>query len=654
MNSRSLLIITGLILFSLEGIASEKLYYQDYHWKKEITGVPHDSSAEKEIIQFTEVIEFVNEKEGFFEYRLYHQTERIFSQHQVERSNTKYIGLSDGAALVEASARVIKNDHTEILLDQSDILTSYDEEEGHSYRYFALEGLEPGSVIDIYYVVKRPARYKGVRKIFQREFPVNSYTFRLISPDHLVFAFKVYNDTTRFQPDTLADGKKCWTLDVESVPALIDEDQAPYKQLLKRFIYKMDENRANGKRDFTSYGKVSQDLFEGFFSGLSKSDGKALSKLLKMAEIAPSDGPEEVVRKLEYAVKENINVANGNGISSGIADMVKGRQASAYGITRLMVNLFKLAGVRHEIVLTCDREDNIMDPLFESYHFLQEYLIWFPDIDSYIVPDQYEYRLGIIPYTFTGNNGLFIREVTVGEFTTGLGEVKYIPQLDYKDVGHDHVAQVTFTEDLSGVDLYFEQISTGYYAVYFQAYLDKIDQESLTELAEEMIHGYFRELEIHDWEFKNGNAKAVGVEPLVLACHGTTSELLEYAGNNLLLKVGDLIGPQVEIYSEERRRLPVQDIYKRSFNRTIEVEIPKGYRVRNMDDLRIREEFVRDGNQLMLFESVPELVGDRVRIELNEFYDKTDVSLDEYAEYRTVVNSAADFNKVKLILEKVN
>ena len=48
------------------------------------------------------------------------------------------------------------------------------------------------------------------------------------------------------------------------------------------------------------------------------------------------------------------------------------------------------------------------------------------------------------------------------------------------------------------------------------------------------------------------------------------------------------------------------------------------------------------------------LEGTKVIVDLYEFYDKQYIELEEYPPYRQVVNSAADFNKVKLILEPVN
>jgi len=52
-----------------------------------------------------------------------------------------------------------------------------------------------------------------------------------------------------------------------------------------------------------------------------------------------------------------------------------------------------------------------------------------------------------------------------------------------------------------------------------------------------------------------------------------------------------------------------------------------------------------------MFKSFYEMDGDTLKITADEFYNINKISKEFYEDYRQVINSAADFNKVTLILE---
>ena len=81
-----------------------------------------------------------------------------------------------------------------VVLDDSDIHTASDEETGKQYKYFAFEGVEKGSTIEYYYVVKKYPQYKGIRITLQNTFDSKNIEFDLYSPKNLIFNFKSYND----------------------------------------------------------------------------------------------------------------------------------------------------------------------------------------------------------------------------------------------------------------------------------------------------------------------------------------------------------------------------------------------------------------------------------------------------------------------------
>jgi hypothetical protein len=83
------------------------------------------------------------------------------------------------------------------------------------------------------------------------------------------------------------------------------------------------------------------------------------------------------------------------------------------------------------------------------------------------------------------------------------------------------------------------------------------------------------------------------------------------------------------------------------------VHIPEGYTVQNPGDLMIKEQvFDEDKKLIYNFESKYELNGQKLEVEIDEFYDQLTYPVEKFEAFRRVINSAADFNKIVLVLSK--
>ena len=125
----------------------------------------------------------------------------------------------------------------------------------------------------------------------------------------------------------------------------------------------------------------------------------------------------------------------------------------------------------------------------------------------------------------------------------------------------------------------------------------------------------------------------------------------EKAGRKYLFKVGELIGRQIQMYQEKERKLTLVDDYKRSYFRTINIRIPKGYKVVNLDDLNIENSYEKDGEELLSFKSNYKIIDGVLSITADEHYRINIIDKSIFEDYRKVINSAADFNKITLVLE---
>src|SRR5690606_3471978 len=158
-----------------------------------------------------------------------------------------------------------------------------------------------------------------------------------------------------------------------------------------------------------------------------------------------NDSEYDKIFKIENYLKKNIaiNPAGPRDIASGFSKKMIGN----IGMLRTMANCFKELGIAHEIVLTSDRSSLYLLDTFDSYIFLQDYLMYFPSISKYLIPTERFYRLGLVLYNYTDNKGLFSKEVSVAGYTTGAGEVKFIPAPSKDETYSKMYLQIHFQED---------------------------------------------------------------------------------------------------------------------------------------------------------------------------------------------------------------
>ena len=142
-----------------------------------------------------------------------------------------------------------------------------------------------------------------------------------------------------------------------------------------------------------------------------------------------------------------------------------------------------------------------------------------------------------------------------------------------------------------------------------------------------------------------------GLKPFEVTFDLRSEYFVEKAGTKFLFKIGALIGPQMEMYQEKKRILPLEAEFNRSYYRTLKITIPEGYKVSNLDDITIKNSYTKDGKELFIFDSYYSLEGNILTVTADEHYRETIVAPELFEAYRTVINSAADFNKVTLVLE---
>lgn len=240
----------------------------------------------------------------------------------------------------------------------------------------------------------------------------------------------------------------------------------------------------------------------------------------------------------------------------------------------------------------------------------------------------------------------------VGKYTSANGTVKFIKELPSQKTGDVMNVNMKFN-DFYDSEISIERQLLGYYAQNYQPYYDFISDLQAKKLNEAIMSYVTNDAEIMDLKVKNNSLSQFGKEPLVISAKVDGEQFIEKAGPNYLFKIGDVIGPQAEMYQEKERKLPVENDYNRFYKRTIKFNIPEGYAAKNLDDLKMDINHKdADGNITCAFTSEYEVKGSDVTVVVNEWYEQIEYPKSDFEAYRKVINAAADFNKIVIVLQK--
>jgi hypothetical protein len=256
----------------------------------------------------------------------------------------------------------------------------------------------------------------------------------------------------------------------------------------------------------------------------------------------------------------------------------------------------------------------------------------------------------LVPAEFTAQQGLFIEPFAVGELKSALGSIQEIPAADYKLSEDNLNIDVTFNDDLSTSIINQVREFSGYSAVFFAPYYDIMTEEQRQKMVEELTKGTAPDAVIKSWKGTPYPDKLAGT--FVFDVNFTSTHFLEKAGPRILFKAGELIGPQTEMYRDDQRVTDIENDHNRGYDRVIKIHVPNGYTFKNLDDLNFNVVYKDKEETPFVFLSSYAVKNNLVEVHITEYYNRIFAPIARYEDYRKVINAAADFNKVTLVLEK--
>jgi len=654
MIKQTLCLLTALL--SIEYTNAQISQIEKEKWVEKPPIHKIDSKYDKEaaiIISDKRLIEFADQsKDMINEYCTIHKIIHINDDKGIESFNKIYLGVNENSDIVEIKARNILPNGKVIELDKNNIKDIKDKND-NVYKIFAMDGLEKGCDVEYYYTYKKPTSFFG-REVLQQNFPILETSFQIVAPKRLKFDIKPYNFILPVT-DSVMNGKRITQCRFKNIREAEEEKYANYYANLLRLEYKLsyNESTTNGERLFT-WNVLAKRLY-GIYTDNSEKEVKAIADLVKKNgwnaigdETAKIIAVENYIKK-NFSYNEDLKSENENVVEK----ILENKNSGTIGIMRLYSGILKNLNVKYQFVLTGSRDKFLIDKEFENWNNCDYPILYFPADNKFMAPTRPDLRYPWIYSLWAATNGLYCKATTLGNFTTAIAEVKEIPMEDYSKSFQNIEAKLSFSNNLDSLLIDEKQLFSGYASTGYRNAFNFSNEDQKRDIIKEITQRYsnsenllFSEVLNQSFESQTNNL------PIILHTKAKTGALIERAGNKLLLKIGMAIGPQVEMYQEKPRQEPVDMDFGHVEERKLEVVIPEGYKVSNLNDLKINQTYKDNGELTMGFVSDYEVKGNLLVVHIMEEYRKTNYPLTQFADFRKIINASSDFNKVVLVLEK--
>lgn len=615
--------------------------------------IPEKFKNEEEIVLVRNYKhEYVFDANESLEYYLFHEKKLLNSEVSLERNNRIYIPYTEKENLIKNELRVILPSGKVIKLRKEDIKSELNEQSGVTNEYFAINGLEKGAVIERFFILKRPARLSGSTFNLQGKFPIVNTTFELIYPDRLNFSFKSYNGLPDAKENIKAyEGKNNTLLEAKDIIGLHDDEKnSNWNKNVMFFRYKLISNSDRNLVNLYTHKDYVTDFYDKYYVDLSKNEIKDLDKFTSV--IKKDKDPLLYIRSIERLIKESIKYNRFFKTNKTISDILSNKQGNIFDHLQLYIAVLNHLGIEHEVVFTTEKDDTFFDPDFETYENIQNVLIYTPISKSYIEPEAINYRTPIIDAAFFDNYGLFVKSKIYQNIKMPVSTTRKIEIPS--DMTHDYMNIII--DASKGVDkaLFASNIKFGgYSATYLQTVKEFSSEEEYNDMMQFLVKQYAYEFsEKAKVTSGNDGVNNIGLLPYVLDIEVEGSELFTKAGENYLIKIGAVIGKQMQMYSEEERQFPIEIPYPHFYTRTITLIIPEGYSIKNPEVLKMNYVLEKNGKVVADFISNFEINGAKLVIRNTENYEFSILPISDYPSYKKVINAAADFQKLNLVLEK--
>lgn len=580
-----------------------------------------------------------------------HKIVKANDEKGIEMFNKIKIGYSETSPIILIKARTI-SPSGKVMELEANAFKDVKEENGNSTKIFALEGVEKGSEIEFVVYERRQFMPFGTEYL-QDVVPVLENWFELITDKNLLFDIKGYNGAI-VEKDTTINNKNSFLAHSKNMIGLEEEKYASYISHFARVEYSLAYNLEEKKKGDRLFNW--DDYFALIYrqnTSFSDKEIKAGKKLLDNTEYQNCKLIKDKINWIENLLKTSFQQQDV--VQSKDADeisfIIKNKLTNEDGIKKLFSLLFTIERINFQIGYTTNRFVKIFDTDFINPDNLTSCVFYFPDIKQYLAPNEPFYRMPYIPSTWYDNNCLFTKD----SMNLIRAEKRIIAHTDAKLNYTNHDVHVVFNTDIDTATIQMKNTFQGQNMVEILPGFILFDNEKRDEIAKEMIRISDKDEKINNFNYENTDFKYLMVEdkPLKISATIYATNNIEKAGNKYLFKIGELIGRQAEMYQENERHFDLEIPNPHQYTRNIEINIPAGYKVNNLDKLNMNVIANYQGKESCKFVSKYTLNNTKLEVNVFEVYNESHTSKSVYEDYKKVINAAADFNKIVIILEKL-
>lgn len=596
-------------------------------------------------------IEYKQEGDNTYVYRTMHRIIKVIDDKGIESFNTIEVligqneieGLQARTILADGSVKEVPKDR----------MKRSKNEQGQESYLFAMEGVEKNAEIELMYREKKAFSTFGGEQL-QFSIPTVKAEFMLVIPDGVRFETKGYNGFPS-ATDSIIDGKHFYYATANNIPALEDEQYSNREAFLMNIAYRMSYiDKENADVRLFTWNDLAKRLYNNYYK-ITDKNKRVIEKYIKSIGVSDNDNDEQKIKKIEDAMKSNIIMSDDINDESYLEfeKVIDKKLTTESGFIALFLACLQVAGIEHEYGLTSNRFTEPLDEKFENWNSLDLPVVYFPKLKKYMSVTAIFYRMPFIPTAAAGNKGVFLKTATLGGMTSAVASIRKIPFMPLAASNNNIIADVKFSEEMTPI-VDIKVTFDGYSANGIREGFIYVPKDKEKELVQSIVNVASAPENIKSYKVENtALSNYYDNKPLNVLASVESSQLMEKAGPKYLFKLGDIIGRQVEMYQEKERKLPIDIVFPHSLLRTITLNIPDGYKVSNTETIKINVEHkASSGESTMGFISDYKIEGKKITITINEFYGQVNYPASDIGIFKKVINAAADFNKVVLVLEK--
>ncbi len=642
---------TGTSAFS----QADEAYYKQASWSEapKLHSMPANFKGQSAVYLLdSRVFHYKFEGKNLFQYNHMHKLIKVEDDKGIEMFNKIYIPISRYVEISDIKARVITAAGKVINVPSNKI--KEEEQDGTLYKLFAMEGIDKGSEVEYSYTIKKNPTFFGSEIFQSKVVPYHKARLLIITPRHLKFDAKGYNSFSVLKDSVISDERFIAGYS-DNIPELDDEKYGLREPHLQRADFKLSYNLSqNDDVEMYTWKELAGKIYSNSAT-LSDKEKKAVSKFLNAANIPSGSNEATTIKLMEDYMKNKINIDDKlvSEDASSIEAIIKNSNANNFGALRLFVAMLEANNIRYQLVFPSVRSQLPLEEDLANWNRIEETLVYFPGTGKYIDPAASALRYPYFDPYWAGTRGFFVKGTMIGNVKTATGKFDDIAIEPVQESAHNMEVYAKLNATADSMIINSKQILTGYGAMGYRplwAFLPKDKQE---EAVKEIVQSIAKSENITNIKCENTLlTDCWDNKPLVIGATIHTAELMEKAGNKLLIKIGEFIGGQAEMYQEKARKLPAEVGYPHILERKLNFEIPDGYTIKNPEAIVMDVQHKKDNEVTLGFVSSYKIEKNILSVYILETYADIKYPLSDFETFKKVINAAADFNKVVLVLEK--